>query len=73
MCIFAYFNICFYRFRVVNETFVDTTPNGPPKRNDGFTGSSVALLQTKDEQKCPYSITGSINEPGLGLISWWKT
>jgi len=23
-------------------------------------------------QKIPYSITASINEPGLGLISWWS-
>lgn len=62
----------FNRFRVVNESFVDTTPNGPPKKNEAFSGS-VNLLQTKEEQKSPYSITGSINEPGLGLVSWWKT
>jgi len=49
------------RFRVINETFVDTTPTGP----------STSIVQTKEETKCPYSILGSIGEPGLGLISWW--
>jgi DNA-directed RNA polymerase III subunit RPC8 len=57
---------------VINEVFVDTTPNGPPKKNENFAGT-VNMPQTKEEQKCPYSIIGSINESGLGLVSWWKS
>ena len=25
-----------------------------------------------EEKKIPYSIKASINEPGLGLLSWWN-
>jgi DNA-directed RNA polymerase III subunit RPC8 len=58
------------RFRVVNEVFIDTTPNGPPKKNDVLSTTSVA--HNKEEIKSPYSIIGSISEPGLGLLSWWQ-
>jgi DNA-directed RNA polymerase III subunit RPC8 len=57
------------RFKVVGETFVDTTPNGPPKRMDAV---GVSQSGTKEDARCPYSITGSINESGLGLLSWWN-
>ncbi len=52
------------RFRVVDEVFLDTTPTGPPKKTDSPFQNT--------EQKCPYSITASINESGLGLLSWWS-
>jgi DNA-directed RNA polymerase III subunit RPC8 len=57
------------RFRVVEEHFVDTSPSGPVKKNELGT---VSISQSKDESKCPYTIKGSINESGLGLVSWWK-
>ncbi len=57
------------RFRVVEEQFVDTSPSGPVKKNELGT---VSISQNKDESKCPYTIIGSINESGLGLVSWWK-
>lgn len=60
------------RFRVVNETFVDTTPNGPPKKSDTSAVAAVSQQVNKEEQKCPYTIIGSITESGLGLTSWWK-
>ena len=49
------------RFRVTAETFEETSPVGPENSSDG---DSV-------ETKVPYSLTASINEPGLGLMSWW--
>ncbi|EDO38289.1 predicted protein [Nematostella vectensis] len=55
------------RFRVVDETFTDVTPSGPE-------AASKDQIATKDDQeirKSPYTITGSISEPGLGLLSWW--
>lgn len=58
------------RFRVVKESFLDTNPSGPPKKNDSNAMTSVVQ---KDEIKCPYTIIGSINEPGLGLLTWWKS
>ena len=79
------------RFRVKDETFHDTTPNGPPKNtntiiqqttNNATTTTNITnntnaaaslLLVAKDEdKKSPYSIMASIDEPGLGLISWWN-
>ncbi|KAJ8972980.1 hypothetical protein NQ317_019011 [Molorchus minor] len=51
------------RFRVTAETFNETCPTGP----------TTAMQEPKEnlENKVPYSLTGSINEPGLGLLSWW--
>ena len=60
------------RFRVKDEYFIDTTPIGPPKRNDSAILGSTSVAQTKEETKSPYSIFASINETGLGLISWWN-
>ncbi|XP_018328574.1 DNA-directed RNA polymerase III subunit RPC8 [Agrilus planipennis] len=50
------------RFKVTAEVFQETCPSGP------------ALSETRDsiEAKVPYLIKGSINEPGLGLLSWWN-
>ena len=62
------------RFKVVGENFVDTTPmSGPPKKPDNISISSTTNLPpNKEESRCPYSIVGSISEPGLGLLSWWN-
>ncbi|XP_035232112.1 DNA-directed RNA polymerase III subunit RPC8-like [Stegodyphus dumicola] len=51
------------RFRVIDETFVDTTPTSPETENSD--------AEEKD-RRIPYNLTGSINEPGLGLLSWWS-
>lgn len=51
--------------------FHDTTPTGPPRRDNTSTATSV-VIPTREETKSPYSIVGSIDEPGLGLISWWN-
>lgn len=55
------------RFRIVDQTFVDTTPVGPDSANKG---SETAEPEIK---KSPYTITASVSEPGLGLLSWWST
>ncbi|CAG9763345.1 unnamed protein product [Ceutorhynchus assimilis] len=51
------------RFRVTAESFTETCPPGP------------SGLQEEDSttttNKIPYNLTGSINEPGLGILSWW--
>ena len=61
------------RFRVKDEVFNDTTPVGPPKKNEATSISgSTSVAQTKEEIKSPYTIIGSIDETGLGLISWWN-
>lgn len=54
------------RFRVVEEIFVDTTPNAP----ESVTEQPDLSEETK---KSPYTIIGSISEPGLGLLSWWNS
>ncbi|KFM81263.1 DNA-directed RNA polymerase III subunit RPC8, partial [Stegodyphus mimosarum] len=51
------------RFRVIDETFVDTTPTSPE--------TETSDAEEKD-RRIPYNLTGSINEPGLGLLSWWS-
>ncbi|KAK9399822.1 DNA-directed RNA polymerase III subunit RPC8 [Crotalus adamanteus] len=55
------------RFRVVDETFIDTSPTGPSSVEPS-TSSGTEETQKKE---APYTIVGSISEPGLGLLSWW--
>ncbi|XP_077979998.1 DNA-directed RNA polymerase III subunit RPC8-like [Glandiceps talaboti] len=55
------------RFKVVDETFVDTTPVGPKTIGEG------SEVTDQDAKRSPYSLTGSISEPGLGLLSWWNS
>ncbi|XP_050497959.1 DNA-directed RNA polymerase III subunit RPC8 [Diabrotica virgifera virgifera] len=50
------------RFRVTAEAFNETCPTGPTTIQDS---------QENTESKIPYMLTGSINEPGLGLLTWW--
>ncbi|CAG2163996.1 unnamed protein product [Oppiella nova] len=54
------------RFKVKEELFTDTSPAGPT----AAANESTALSENK--RKIPYLIKGTINESGLGLISWWK-
>nr|SVE75384.1 EOG090X0DHL [Daphnia dolichocephala] len=55
------------RFKVVAEDFVDTTPSGPSNETPD------PSLDPKDNKKMAYRITASINESGLGLLSWWAS
>lgn len=49
------------RFRVTSEAFEESLPSGPP-------GTECSTVQTV----APYRIIGGINEPGLGLLTWWE-
>ncbi|XP_046560323.1 LOW QUALITY PROTEIN: DNA-directed RNA polymerase III subunit RPC8-like [Haliotis rubra] len=63
------------RFRVVDELFVDTTPAGPDGGAEYCTEPSASDITIVDPEakKSPYSLTGSISESGLGLLSWWNS
>ncbi len=66
------------RFRVTTETFVDTSPSGPKdaKSTPGVAGAAAVAADLQDDEetrKIPYHLTASINEPGLGLLSWWNS
>jgi len=55
------------RFRVIDEEFEDLTPEGPaPPRVDGEAPVTV------ETRKSPYTISASVSESGLGLLSWWS-
>ncbi|KDR14462.1 DNA-directed RNA polymerase III subunit RPC8 [Zootermopsis nevadensis] len=57
------------RFRVTAETFVETSPSGPENTDITTPGGETSA----EEPKVPYMLTGSINESGLGLLSWWAS
>ncbi|XP_067946040.1 DNA-directed RNA polymerase III subunit RPC8-like [Watersipora subatra] len=50
------------RFKVIDESFVDTSPTGP---------APASADVEESEKLCPYSLTGSVSESGLGLLTWW--
>lgn len=56
------------KFRVIDEEFTESEPSGPPE-SESLT-SSNQQPQTTDH-KPPYRIVAAINEPGLGIDSWW--
>ncbi|XP_059174661.1 DNA-directed RNA polymerase III subunit RPC8-like [Physella acuta] len=64
------------RFRVVDETFVDTTPSGPEDKSmqpPSSTASGNPLpISDPSTKKAPYTLLGSISEMGLGMLSWWN-
>ena len=64
------------RFRVTTETFVDCSPNVAPKieaaASDPVTSGLLDEDPDLEEKRIPYQLRASINEPGLGLLSWWK-
>lgn len=51
------------KFRVTAESFVESSPTPCPDSDK---------VTEKPNAEVPYSITGTINEPGLGLLSWWE-
>ncbi|XP_074638468.1 DNA-directed RNA polymerase III subunit RPC8-like isoform X2 [Acropora palmata] len=54
------------RFRVVDEIFTDLSPAGPEMLSEKKPADEV------ENKRSPFTITGSITEPGLGLKSWWS-
>ncbi|XP_051569482.1 DNA-directed RNA polymerase III subunit RPC8 isoform X1 [Myxocyprinus asiaticus] len=68
------------RFRVVDEVFIDTSPTGPSTEKDASTApattSTAPPAGTEDsaqQKEAPYTLIGSVSEPGLGLLSWWNS
>ncbi|MFT7797872.1 DNA-directed RNA polymerase III subunit RPC8 [Arapaima gigas] len=59
------------RFRVLDELFLDTSPTGPAAATDSASKSGAEDSGQKKE--APYTLVGSISEPGLGLLSWWNS
>lgn len=55
------------RFRVVDEMFTDLSPAGPEMSGD------KQNMDETESKRSPYTITGSISEPGLGLKTWWSS
>lgn len=43
-----------------------------PSDKEAKTQGSTAIEASSEKPIPPYSITASINESGLGLVSWWK-
>ncbi|KAK9978643.1 hypothetical protein ABG768_020386 [Culter alburnus] len=67
------------RFRVVDEVFIDTSPTGPSteKEAPSAAGTTSAAPPAGPEdaapqKEAPYTLIGSVSEPGLGLLSWWN-
>ncbi|KAL1927233.1 hypothetical protein VTP01DRAFT_3862 [Rhizomucor pusillus] len=64
------------RFRVLREVFTDKTPTASMAANAGRRQSAANLtavndLQANSAKIPPYSLTCTIQEDGLGLLSWW--
>lgn len=64
------------RFRVTSEKFVDTSPNAPEMSKtpsgQSISGSEEKLkISEAEDKRIPYAIKATVNEAGLGLISWW--
>ncbi|KAK4872639.1 hypothetical protein RN001_014668 [Aquatica leii] len=53
------------RFKVTAESFHETCPTSTAP------STNVSEKIDSSDSKIPYLITGSINEPGLGLLTWW--
>lgn len=66
------------RFRVTDEVFVDTSPTGPATAASDTAaqpGQSTAPPKEDggEKKEAPYTLIGTICEPGLGLLSWWNS
>ncbi|XP_049602090.1 DNA-directed RNA polymerase III subunit RPC8 [Syngnathus scovelli] len=63
------------RFRVADEIFVDTSPTGPTTDDAPAQPGQPTpppTQETSEKKEAPYTIIGTICEPGLGLLSWWN-
>ncbi|KAG1052225.1 hypothetical protein G6F43_005626 [Rhizopus delemar] len=57
------------RVRVLREQYTDTTPTSHPQK--GRNNDAADDLAANSTKIPPYSITCTIQEDGLGLLSWW--
>ena len=53
------------RFRVVSETFTEALPTAPNASGEG-------VEQSEAKNISPYTLGAAIDEPGLGLLTWWE-
>ncbi|KTF79114.1 hypothetical protein cypCar_00049360, partial [Cyprinus carpio] len=63
------------RFRVVDEVFIDTSPTGPSTEKEAPSADTAPPAGAEDseqQKEAPYTLIGSVSEPGLGLLSWWN-
>lgn len=64
------------RFRVTSTVFTDTSPTCPEniaKAQQTVLEPSVEdKAEDQEEKKIPFRVIGSVNQPGLGLLSWWS-
>uniref|UniRef100_A0A4W5RY89 DNA-directed RNA polymerase subunit n=1 Tax=Hucho hucho TaxID=62062 RepID=A0A4W5RY89_9TELE len=60
------------RFRVTDEVFLDTSPTGPSAAATDTPGAPGAE-EGGQKKEAPYTLLGTISEPGLGLLSWWNS
>uniref|UniRef100_A0A673JD90 DNA-directed RNA polymerase subunit n=1 Tax=Sinocyclocheilus rhinocerous TaxID=307959 RepID=A0A673JD90_9TELE len=64
-------------FRVVDEVFIDTSPSGPSAEKEGPSAAATAppagAEDSAQQKEAPYTLIGSVSEPGLGLLSWWNS
>ncbi|KAK0168530.1 hypothetical protein PV327_002317 [Microctonus hyperodae] len=56
------------RFRVADETFLETFPTG----STAISGGTEPVEKSENQSVSPYVLSGAINEPGLGLLAWWE-
>jgi DNA-directed RNA polymerase III subunit RPC8 len=59
------------RFRVAGETFTDTGPSSRPDVAPEVKVEGGGGVETGGPRVAPYALTATLNEPGLGLLSWW--
>ncbi|KAJ1912043.1 DNA-directed RNA polymerase III complex subunit Rpc25 [Tieghemiomyces parasiticus] len=62
------------RVRVIEEAFVEAAPEPPKKEAADLTPITLPLAKDQAEPKvppAPYSLTCSIQDDGLGLLTWW--
>lgn len=61
------------RFRITSESFQETSPGGPPGLDQSSGNNTTSnIVDGTNNCKTPYRLLASINEPGLGLLTWWE-
>jgi len=59
------------RIKIVSETFTDLGPKKEKSPSDNKQTTNQTPTET-EEVTPSYAIRAAINEPGLGVISWWS-
>lgn len=59
------------RFRVLREVFTDKMPSRIDSAARRPSVQQDPDLQANSQRIAPYTLTCSIQDDGLGLVSWW--